>query len=103
MRRKSYSARSPIWWRRKFAARSPAAAPRLIAPTAQPAAKADVTLPADILGALGGGDNVRSVNALHGRYRVELADAARIDEGALARLTRGIARLQPSVVHILHD
>ena len=58
-------------------------------------------LPDDIALALGGGDNVRSVRALHGRYRVELSDAARIDEGALAQLTRGIVRPQPDICHIL--
>ena len=58
-------------------------------------------LPDVIVGALGGTDNVRTVRALHGRYRVELADAARIDEGALAQRTRGIVRPQPGVCHIL--
>ncbi|MFN4097604.1 MAG: PTS transporter subunit EIIC, partial [Sphingomonas sp.] len=58
-------------------------------------------LPDDIALALGGGDNVRSIRALHGRYRVELSDAARIDEGALAQLTRGIVRPQPDICHIL--
>ncbi|HEY0594788.1 N-acetylglucosamine-specific PTS transporter subunit IIBC [Sphingopyxis sp.] len=59
------------------------------------------TLPRDITGALGGETNVRAVRALHGRYRVELADASRVDDGALARLTRGIVRPQPDVCHIL--
>lgn len=58
-------------------------------------------LPDDIAHALGGSDNVRSVRALHGRYRVELSDAARIDEGALAQRTRGIVRPQPDICHIL--
>ncbi len=58
-------------------------------------------LPAEIVGALGGDANVRSVHALHGRFRVELADAGRVDEGALARMTRGIVRPQPDVCHIL--
>ena len=51
--------------------------------------------------ALGGAANVRTVHALHGRYRVELADAAKVDEGALARLTRGLVRPRPDVCHIL--
>ncbi len=58
-------------------------------------------LPDDIAHALGGNDNLRTVRALHGRYRVELTDAARIDEGALAQLTRGIVRPQPDICHIL--
>src|SRR3546814_12479673 len=59
------------------------------------------TLPDNLASALGGSANVRSVHALHGRYRVELADAAQVDEGALARLTRGLVRPQPNVCHIL--
>ena len=61
----------------------------------------DAMLPGDIAGALGGAANVRTVHALHGRYRVELADAAKVDEGALARLTRGLVRPRPDVCHIL--
>ena len=62
---------------------------------------AGATLPDDIAGALGGAANVRTVHALHGRYRIELADAAQVDEGALARLTRGLVRPTPDVCHIL--
>ena len=51
--------------------------------------------------ALGGDANVRTVHALHGRFRVELADAGRIDEGALARITHGIVRPRPDICHIL--
>lgn len=58
-------------------------------------------LPAEIVAALGGDANVRTVHALHGRFRVELADPARVDEGALARITRGIARPQTGICHIL--
>lgn len=58
-------------------------------------------IPAEIVGALGGDANVRTVHALHGRFRVELADAGRVDEGALARLTNGIVRPRPDVCHIL--
>ena len=60
-----------------------------------------VALPDAIADALGGTDNVRTVRALHGRYRVEFTDAARIDEGALTQLTRGIVRPQPGICHIL--
>ncbi|WP_326914510.1 N-acetylglucosamine-specific PTS transporter subunit IIBC [Sphingopyxis chilensis] len=62
---------------------------------------AGATLSDDIAGALGGAVNVRTVHALHGRYRIELADAAQVDEGALARLTRGLVRPTPDVCHIL--
>ena len=58
-------------------------------------------LPAEVVGALGGDANVRTVHALHGRYRVELADAGRVDEGALARITHGIVHPQPGICHIL--
>ncbi|MHA4836165.1 N-acetylglucosamine-specific PTS transporter subunit IIBC [Sphingopyxis sp. MSC1_008] len=58
-------------------------------------------LPAEVVGALGGDANVRTVHALHGRFRVELADAGRVDESAIARMTRGIVRPQPDVCHIL--
>ena len=58
-------------------------------------------LPAEIVGALGGDANVRAVHALHGRFRVDLADAGRVDEDALARMTRGIVRPQPGICHIL--
>ncbi|SEH11252.1 PTS system N-acetylglucosamine-specific IIB component, Glc family /PTS system N-acetylglucosamine-specific IIC component, Glc family [Sphingopyxis sp. YR583] len=58
-------------------------------------------LPADIVGALGGDANVRTVHALHGRFRVELADATRVDESALVRATRGIVRPRPGICHIL--
>jgi PTS system N-acetylglucosamine-specific IIC component len=58
-------------------------------------------LPAEVVGALGGDANLRTVHALHGRFRVELADPARVDEGALVRITHGIARPQTDVCHIL--
>ncbi len=58
-------------------------------------------LPGDVLAALGGEANVRSVHALRGRYRVRLADAARVDEGRLGHLARGLARPAPDVCHIL--
>lgn len=58
-------------------------------------------LPAEIVGALGGDANVRTVHTLHGRFRVELADAGRVDESTLARLTHGIVRPRPDVCHIL--
>ncbi|WP_428627812.1 N-acetylglucosamine-specific PTS transporter subunit IIBC [Sphingopyxis sp.] len=59
------------------------------------------TLPGDIVGALGGAANVRTVRALHGRFRVELTDTSRVDESALTRLARGIVRPTPDICHIL--
>jgi len=58
-------------------------------------------LPANVVSALGGETNVRTVHALHGRFRVAIADAGRVDEDALARMTRGIVRPQPGICHIL--
>jgi PTS system N-acetylglucosamine-specific IIC component len=76
------------------------AQPALTNPPAGHAAHA-AALPADILGALGGDANVRAVQALHGRFRVEIADAARVDEDALARWARGVVRPRPNICHIL--
>lgn len=75
------------------AATAPVQVPKKAAP--------DASLPADILYALGGGGNVRSVSALHGRFRVEIVDRDEIVEDRLAQLTRGIAYPQPGVCHIL--
>jgi PTS system N-acetylglucosamine-specific IIC component len=61
------------------------------------------TLPADLLDALGGDVNVQAVQTLHGRFRVELADAARVDDRALARLARGVTQPGPGIFHILRD
>lgn len=74
-----------------------------IAPPAPPppAAPENAALPAAVLAALGGEANLRRVDALHGRFRVELADAAQLDEPALVAATRGIARPRPDICHIL--
>lgn len=61
----------------------------------------DAPLPANILYALGGGGNVRSVTALHGRFRVEIVDRDEIVDDRLAQLTRGVAYPHPGVCHIL--
>ena len=82
-----------------FTTLAPLAPPVVAQPQTRSAEPA--VLPDAIADALGGNDNVRTVRALHGRYRVELNDAARIDEGALAQLTRGIVRPQPGICHIL--
>lgn len=74
-----------------------------IAPPAPPppAAPENAALPVAVLAALGGEANLRRVDALHGRFRVELADAAQLDEPALVAATRGIARPRPDICHIL--
>ncbi len=60
-------------------------------------------LPAAILAALGGEANIRALRALHGRFRVEVVDAARTDEASLLVAANGAVSPQPGVYHILHD
>ncbi|MBB5707802.1 N-acetylglucosamine-specific PTS transporter subunit IIBC [Sphingopyxis panaciterrulae] len=74
-------------------------------PVAAPASRTadtDATLPASLVEALGGEKNIRTVQALHGRYRVDLADEASVDAGRLATQGRGFVRAAPGVYHILH-
>jgi len=74
-------------------------------PVAAPAprtADTGATLPAALVDALGGADNVRAVQALHGRYRIELADEASVDAARLTTEGRGFVRAAPGVYHILH-
>jgi phosphotransferase system IIB component len=69
-------------------ARSPAA------PAAPDAAR--------LLAALGGRGNVRAVEAVAGRLRASVGDAARVDAGAIRALgLRGVALPAPGVAHIL--
>jgi PTS system N-acetylglucosamine-specific IIC component len=70
---------------------------------AQALADEAVTLPAAILTALGGEANIRALQALHGRFRVEVVDAARTDEASLLAAANGAVSPQPGVYHILHD
>jgi N-acetylglucosamine PTS system EIICBA or EIICB component len=57
---------------------------------------------AQLLEALGGRSNVVTVQALAGRLRVTVRDAARVDAGALRSLpVRGVALPAPEVVHVL--
>ncbi len=70
---------------------------------AQAVADEAVTLPAAILAALGGEANIRALQALHGRFRVEVVDAARTDEASLLAAANGAVSPQPGVYHILHD
>jgi N-acetylglucosamine PTS system EIICBA or EIICB component len=73
-------------------------------PPVAPAAAAAPALPnaAQLLQALGGRSNVVTVQALGGRLRVTLRDAARVDTRALESLpVRGVALPVPDVVHVL--
>jgi PTS system N-acetylglucosamine-specific IIC component len=55
-----------------------------------------------LLAALGGGGNVRSVQAAASRLRVGVADAALIDRAAIAKLgLRGVAVPAPGCVHVI--
>jgi len=74
----------------------------LSAAPAEAAADETVTLPAAILAALGGEANIRTLRALHGRFRVELVDAGRADEARLLAAADGAVSPQPGVYHILH-
>ncbi|WP_033075393.1 N-acetylglucosamine-specific PTS transporter subunit IIBC [Sphingopyxis sp. MWB1] len=67
----------------------------------QPAEKEEASLPNALVAALGGAANIAGVRKLHGRFRVELVEASSLDEQALDRLTHGIARPRPDVLHIL--
>ncbi|WP_447727176.1 N-acetylglucosamine-specific PTS transporter subunit IIBC [Sphingomonas koreensis] len=77
------------------------------APIAQPAPapvpEPDDVLPAAVLAALGGGDNIRSLRALHGRFRVEVADAGQANEAGLLTAAHGVVSPQPGIYHILRD
>jgi len=84
------------------------AAPSPSAPTTAPTAAPAVTpahraRAAAIAAALGGSDNVRSVEAVAiTRLRVELRDAARMDEGALERAgAPGVMRLADGLAHVI--
>ncbi len=57
---------------------------------------------ARLLAALGGRANVRTVEAVAGRLRVSVADAGRIDAGAIRALgVRAVAMPTPAVAHVL--
>ncbi|AUH53352.1 PTS N-acetyl-D-glucosamine transporter [Chromobacterium sp. ATCC 53434] len=74
--------------------------PAPVAAVASPAAAAIDK--ASWLAALGGADNVRKVEAVAGsRLRVEVADAARVDQDALQRLgASGVAALSTNLLHV---
>jgi PTS system N-acetylglucosamine-specific IIC component len=75
----------------------------LAQPVPAPVPEPDDALSAAILAALGGGDNIRSLRALHGRFRVELADAAKANEAGLLAAAHGVVSPQPGIYHILRD
>ena len=55
-----------------------------------------------LLAALGGRDNVRTVDTAASRLRISVGDAARIDRPALAGLgLRGVAVPLPDCVHLI--
>ncbi|HEY1875640.1 MAG TPA: glucose PTS transporter subunit EIIB, partial [Steroidobacteraceae bacterium] len=57
---------------------------------------------AAVLAALGGRDNVREVSTAASRLRIGIADAARLDRGALGTLgLRGVAVPRSNCVHLL--
>ena len=59
-------------------------------------------LPAALIEALGGADNVVAATRHHGRIRVELADPAAASERAIAAAgVRAIARLEAGTLHLL--
>lgn len=60
-------------------------------------------LPSAILAALGGSANIRSLRALHGRFRIEVTDAAQADGDALLAASNGVVSPQPGIYHILRD
>jgi len=55
-----------------------------------------------LLAALGGRSNVRAVEAASSRLRINIADASRVDQPAIASLgLRGVALAAPNWVHII--
>ena len=72
-------------------------------PVPAPVPEPDDALSAVILAALGGGANIRSLRALHGRFRVELVDAGQANEAGLIAAAQGVVSPQPGVYHILRD
>jgi PTS system N-acetylglucosamine-specific IIC component len=62
---------------------------------------ASIGLPHHIVAALGGDSNIRLATRLHGRIRVELADAARADIAGAGADYRAAIALSGNVVHLL--
>ncbi len=66
-----------------------------------PVQATESTLDPELVAALGGSDNIVSHRALHGRVRVEVAAAERVDGVALAGAARGVIQPQAGIFHIL--
>lgn len=60
-----------------------------------------ISLPDSTIAALGGAANIRAVTRLHGRIRVALVDAARVDAELAGKGFRGAAMLDGGVLHLL--
>ena len=71
------------------------------APAAATVAAPETSLDPVLVAALGGNDNIVSHRALHGRVRVEVAAAERVDATALAATARGVIQPQAGIFHIL--
>lgn len=65
-------------------------------------ASEQASLPPGLADALGGGGNVRSVVRLHGRLRIELADAGLAELGRVPAGYRAAAAIDGHLVHLLH-
>jgi PTS system N-acetylglucosamine-specific IIC component len=68
---------------------------------AKTAETAEVTLDPALVAALGGPENILSHRALHGRLRVAVAAAERVDATALTGAARGVVQPQAGIFHIL--
>ena len=77
---------------------TPRAAAMLPGKTAE---TAEVTLDPALVAALGGPENILSHRTLHGRVRVEVAAAERVDATALTGAARGVVQPQAGIFHIL--
>jgi len=77
--------------------------PPVGSPAAGPAASRSTDARAGaLLAALGGRSNVRAVEAASSRLRINIADASRVDQPAIASLgLRGVALAAPNWVHII--
>ncbi|RYY47602.1 MAG: PTS N-acetyl-D-glucosamine transporter [Sphingomonadales bacterium] len=68
---------------------------------AAPAPGGSVVLPPALVSALGGADNIRRSTQLHGRLRIELADASRSDLEAVGLGFRAAVLVGGNTVHLL--
>jgi PTS system N-acetylglucosamine-specific IIC component len=86
----------------RFNLATPGREPESAAPAAAPAVAEPGARGAAFVAALGGAANLVNVDACMTRLRLTVADAARVDEAALARLgTRGVIRPSPGAVQVV--